>query len=792
MRSLLLVALLVSLGIPLSARATTVDDLCAAPGVAQGNKPCFCASSPARCRFTKSPGFVLTPNSVLDFGTRRLELAPGAKIDAGVRGTLDVRAADVEMEATTSTSAFTAAGGRIRVLSSGSVNIRAAGANRSRIDVAGADSSDITIEAANGVLVEGLISASATVIDQFAGDVTINARTVTVTGLIEVKGNATGSAGIVTIDTTLIPPAVGGDINLTSGSRIDATSGDSFGSGIDLTADGDVFANGTLDLQGTRAGGGGGFLAIDAAGSVTVGGTVRAGGESSTTEAGDAGDVQVDAGGSISLTGFIDLGGPPAGSGGSAAFTAGMDITQTGRVDCLGRGSNGFGGEAVYAADRAITLGAIDCSADPTSTNSSGGVVDATAWCSLTVPAGRLIDTRGPDGSTTLASGGTMTIAGTLRSTAGNALQYRDTPPTIAPTAVIAPPLPGPQQISGLIPCGGNPRPGCGNGTTDPGETCDDGNATPCDGCSASCQVEGCGNGTTECAEACDDGNTTSCDGCRSDCSRSDDMCGDGIPECGEQADDGNNQSCDGVSADCRQETCGNGVRECGEQCDGGPGGSSTCSPQCTAIIVPGNCGNGTLDPNEDCDDGNTTPCDGCSATCTTDGCGSGSLEAACGEQCDDFNTTSGDGCSATCQDEVCGNGVADAGEACDDGNQNNCDGCANDCTIPTSACPVCAAGSTEDCVPCAATIDCDPLRACGSSACVAGVCTPVSPPSCDDGNLCTTDRCDPSTGCVSTVVTCQDTCAGTQSCDPGTGQCLAGPAPDCDDEDACTVDTCR
>jgi cysteine-rich repeat protein len=40
----------------------------------------------------------------------------------------------------------------------------------------------------------------------------------------------------------------------------------------------------------------------------------------------------------------------------------------------------------------------------------------------------------------------------------------------------------------------------------DPGEQCDDGNATDCDGCSARCTREVVGNGVidTECGEVCD------------------------------------------------------------------------------------------------------------------------------------------------------------------------------------------------------------------------------------------------------------------------------------------------
>ena len=64
----------------------------------------------------------------------------------------------------------------------------------------------------------------------------------------------------------------------------------------------------------------------------------------------------------------------------------------------------------------------------------------------------------------------------------------------------------------------------CGDGTTDPGEECDDGNNTDGDGCSAICVTENsgsnpvCGDGTTDPGEECDDGNNTDGDGCSSIC----------------------------------------------------------------------------------------------------------------------------------------------------------------------------------------------------------------------------------------------------------------------------------
>jgi cysteine-rich repeat protein len=38
----------------------------------------------------------------------------------------------------------------------------------------------------------------------------------------------------------------------------------------------------------------------------------------------------------------------------------------------------------------------------------------------------------------------------------------------------------------------------CGDGVLSPGETCDDGNTEPGDGCSATCQIEECGNGVRD------------------------------------------------------------------------------------------------------------------------------------------------------------------------------------------------------------------------------------------------------------------------------------------------------
>lgn len=60
----------------------------------------------------------------------------------------------------------------------------------------------------------------------------------------------------------------------------------------------------------------------------------------------------------------------------------------------------------------------------------------------------------------------------------------------------------------------------CGDGTVDPGEACDDGNATNGDGCTSTCVIEICGDAVVNNSgtETCDDGNTTNGDGCSSAC----------------------------------------------------------------------------------------------------------------------------------------------------------------------------------------------------------------------------------------------------------------------------------
>ena len=91
----------------------------------------------------------------------------------------------------------------------------------------------------------------------------------------------------------------------------------------------------------------------------------------------------------------------------------------------------------------------------------------------------------------------------------------------------------------------------CGDGRVDMGEVCDDGNNRSGDGCRSDClSSETCGNRIVDTSrgEICD-----GTPNCAPDC-RSILMCGNGRTDPGEQCDDGNTTRWDGCGPDCRLE----------------------------------------------------------------------------------------------------------------------------------------------------------------------------------------------------------------------------------------------
>ncbi len=211
--------------------------------------------------------------------------------------------------------------------------------------------------------------------------------------------------------------------------------------------------------------------------------------------------------------------------------------------------------------------------------------------------------------------------------------------------------------------------PGCGNGTLDGDEECDDGNTASGDGCSLACRQETgficpkpgsacistvvCGDGHVGGKEACDDHNTNDGDGCSADCSkvepgwvcsapgvRCQPKCGDGVLTGWEECDDGNLKSGDGCNEACKVED--------GYAC-------SKANTACHKTV----CGDKVKEGSESCDDGNTMPGDGCAPDCKSEPIctGTSGCTSPCGdglklpdEECDDGNLRSGDGCSDKCK----------------------------------------------------------------------------------------------------------------------------------------------
>lgn len=196
-------------------------------------------------------------------------------------------------------------------------------------------------------------------------------------------------------------------------------------------------------------------------------------------------------------------------------------------------------------------------------------------------------------------------------------------------------------------------------------------------------------------------------------------------------------------------------------------GGVRDAAPDATA----GDAGS-TCTSASDCDDGKECTKD----TCTATGCThvpyadmtpcQGGAGACCSGEC------VADGCGG------CGDGVVEPGEECDDGNTVNCDGCSARCTVEPSC---------DDGDPCT-TDTCDPGT---------GTCThTTNNAQCDDGNPCTWDLCT-ATGCMHADV------ADYTACNGGSGVCLSGtcasvdgdgivePGEQCDDGNTANCDGC-
>ena len=326
---------------------------------------------------------------------------------------------------------------------------------------------------------------------------------------------------------------------------------------------------------------------------------------------------------------------------------------------------------------------------------------------------------------------------------------------------------------TGALDCNdGNP---CTHDLCQPTVGCDhQSNTSPCDDGSACTLGDLCAGGV------CTGGTPIDCDDSNA-CT--DDQC-DPEAGCTPVALTGVEVLCDDLNTCTTEDHCVDGV--CGGtgslECDDkNPCTKDIClvTGGCQNEAVDGNCSDGnpctvsdvctagvcTAGPQVDCNDGNP---------CTTDACqvGQGCTYTHNEEACDDSNAcTTGDSCSGG----LCLPGPS---LACDDGDVCTADGCTpgEGCiTVPNSA-------------PCNDGDACTLADVCAGGSCQGGQASV-----CDDNNPCTTDTCDPESGCVYTPTsevcddnnpcTTEDACLG--------GWCIGGAALDCDDDDVCTSDAC-
>ena len=245
-----------------------------------------------------------------------------------------------------------------------------------------------------------------------------------------------------------------------------------------------------------------------------------------------------------------------------------------------------------------------------------------------------------------------------------------------------------------------------------------------------------------------------------------------------------NSASCSDGSLCTLSDTCKDGACQGGSALpcnDGNPCTDDSCdaklgcqfaanSASCTDSNI---CTEGDTCKDSKCLPGKAKFCSDGNA-CTDDACDpvNGCIAMANKNSCDDGN-------SCTSNDK-CAGGQCDGGGviSCDDGNP-----CTNDSCDAVAGCQ-----HGPNFSPCSDGNVCTI-----ADLCQGGLCGPGVPMNCDDGNVCTDDVCDPSGGCVhkNNSAPCSDGTVCTVGDNCQAGNCLAGQAVSCNDGNACTDDSC-
>jgi hypothetical protein len=142
----------------------------------------------------------------------------------------------------------------------------------------------------------------------------------------------------------------------------------------------------------------------------------------------------------------------------------------------------------------------------------------------------------------------------------------------------------------------------------------------------------------------------------------------------------------------------------------------------------------------------------------------------------------------------ACDDGVECTRDSCDEGMGGTCSNVPDNsrCTAPAT-CDL-RRGCTA--TMCRTNEECDDRNVCnGTEQCVAGACVSSPPPVCNDGIACTEDRCDPRVGCVAIPDNgrCDDGvfCNGVEQCSTAARGCVGSMPILCEDGNPCTTERC-
>jgi hypothetical protein len=151
---------------------------------------------------------------------------------------------------------------------------------------------------------------------------------------------------------------------------------------------------------------------------------------------------------------------------------------------------------------------------------------------------------------------------------------------------------------------------------------------------------------------------------------------------------------------------------------------------------------------------------------------------------------------ASACQPGIpvaCDDGVACTRDSCDEGTGTCVSAPDNTRCVAPAVCDI-RRGCTS--TACMTDAQCDDGNVCnGRETCAAGACVSSGPLRCDDGIACTQDQCDPRLGCTATPDNrrCDDGvfCNGSEICSTAARGCTGGMPVVCEDGNPCTTERC-